>query len=105
MDPYLYKYQSNVINSGELHIEVNVTNVTCEGMAAMRFKAVRPYFSDNDFRLEIDIRLPKMLIYGLYEASGTFLGFHVSSKGMKNISCTIKLNLNAGSRFAIVANA
>ncbi|XP_014485178.1 PREDICTED: uncharacterized protein LOC106749841 [Dinoponera quadriceps] len=86
LDPSFYEYQHMVLDRGDLHAEVTASNVTIEGFEATHFVAVRPHYTDDIFRLEIDVRIPRLFIDGICEAHGSIGSFRMSGKGPFNMT-------------------
>ncbi|XP_011646912.1 uncharacterized protein LOC105433334 [Pogonomyrmex barbatus] len=83
LNPLLYKYGKGIFDSGEIHAEVILINVTVTGLTESRLSDVKTNFLDNDiFRLEIDVHVPKMYINGFVTAIGTLGPFRLKSKGI-----------------------
>ncbi|XP_026826274.1 circadian clock-controlled protein [Ooceraea biroi] len=86
LDPYFTKEQRNVYASGDIHADTTVTDVNTYGLAKTRFLAVRPEYSDDFLKLEIDVEIPKMLIEGNFKAEGGMGAFKLGGEGFFNIS-------------------
>lgn len=71
-------YEANNIRA-----DITVTNVNTYGLAKAQFLAVRPQHSDNYFKLELDVDLPKVLIEGNYKADGSLGTFQIGGEGMQ----------------------
>lgn len=95
MDPLSYEHANFVFDRGEVHGNVNIKNVICEGLKIISFLNIKSHFLDDVFRLEIDIRVPRLFLDGDCEAEGRVGGFRMSGKGMKiNVFVTTKTHLN-----------
>ncbi|XP_014487803.1 PREDICTED: uncharacterized protein LOC106751431 [Dinoponera quadriceps] len=79
--PYFYEYEHETFDSGELHAEVTVSNATIKGYEMIRFMNVRPHFLNEIFRLEINIRISRVLVDGICEAYGNLGPFRIGGKG------------------------
>jgi len=81
LDPIIYEFGKLVFDIDAIHGKIKISNFTCEGLAKTRFAAVKAYFLDNDFRLEIDVQIPKITGCGECDAVGTLGGFRIGGKG------------------------
>ncbi|XP_070156333.1 protein takeout [Polyergus mexicanus] len=86
LDPYFLEYQHTEYETGDLRADVTVKNVNIYGLSKITFLAVRPHHSDNAFRLEVDLELPKMLIEGNFKANGAYGALQIGGEGSFNIS-------------------
>jgi len=64
-----------------MHADVTVMDVNTYGLAKARFLAVRPQYSEDFFKLEVDVELPKMLMEGSFQAEGNMGGFKLGGEG------------------------
>ncbi|KAL6422470.1 hypothetical protein ACFW04_010637 [Cataglyphis niger] len=85
LDPLSYEHGNFVFDRGEVHGNVNMENVICEGLKIIRFSNIKSHFLDDVFRLEIDTQVPRLFIDGDCEAEGRIGGFRMGGKGMKII--------------------
>ncbi|XP_014467226.1 PREDICTED: uncharacterized protein LOC106740565 [Dinoponera quadriceps] len=81
LDPYFLEHEREIIDSGELHAEVTVSNATIKGYEMIRFRDVRPHSLNEIFRLEVNMRISRMLIDGICEAYGNLGPFRIGGKG------------------------
>ncbi|KAL0099263.1 hypothetical protein PUN28_020084 [Cardiocondyla obscurior] len=82
LDPLYYKYGIIVFNSGEINAEVILSDTTATGLSRANFYDVRTHFLDNNFRLEIDVLVPQIIIEGEVKLNGTLGGiFRIADKG------------------------
>lgn len=81
LDPYFLEHQHTEYETGDLRADVTVKNVNIYGLSKITFLAVRPHHSDNAFRLEVDLELPKMLIEGNFKASGAYGALQIGGEG------------------------
>ncbi|RLU21558.1 hypothetical protein DMN91_005931 [Ooceraea biroi] len=66
-----------VLAAADLELHTTVTDVNTYGLAKTRFLAVRPEYSDDFLKLEIDVEIPKMLIEGNFKAEGGMGAFNL----------------------------
>lgn len=83
LDPFFLAEDRIVYETADMRGDVTVKNVNTYGFAKARFLAVRPQYSDNFFKLEVDVELPKMLIEGNYKAEGAVGALQVGGEGMQ----------------------
>lgn len=83
LDPYFTQEERTVYETDDIHADILVTNVNTYGLAKAQFLAVRPQYSDNFFKLELDVDLPKVLIEGNYKASGSVGAFQIGGEGIQ----------------------
>ncbi|XP_032686182.1 uncharacterized protein LOC116850968 [Odontomachus brunneus] len=86
MDPFFYKDARGVIDSGEIHAEIIMSNITIEGLKDLRVVAVSPHFSNDSFRLIVNAYIPKIFVDGICKAKGTLGGFRMGGEGYFNMS-------------------
>ncbi|XP_011879790.1 PREDICTED: circadian clock-controlled protein-like [Vollenhovia emeryi] len=86
LDPYFTEHERTVYETDQLRADITVMNVNTYGLAKAQFLAVRPQHSDNFFKLELDVDMPKMLIEGNYKAEGSLGTFQLGGEGFFNIS-------------------
>ncbi|XP_072763889.1 protein takeout [Anoplolepis gracilipes] len=86
LDPYFLEHQHTVYETGDLRADITVKNVNIYGLAKCHFLAVRPHHSDDFFKLEVDLELPKMLIEGNFKANGAYGALQIGGEGTFNIS-------------------
>ncbi|XP_011171049.1 circadian clock-controlled protein daywake [Solenopsis invicta] len=86
LDPYFTEEERILYEAEDIKLDVTVKNVNTYGLAKIEFLAVRPYYSDNFFKLEFDFALPKALMEGNFKADGTVKAFHMGGEGTFNIS-------------------
>ncbi|CAK9833898.1 Circadian clock-controlled protein daywake [Anthophora retusa] len=86
LDPYYIESQSAEYKNGQLYGKMSASDLRTYGLAKARFLSVRPEMTDDFFRLEIDVEMPKILMDGDYKAEGTFGSFKVGGKGFFNVS-------------------
>ncbi|XP_024873345.1 uncharacterized protein LOC112455564 [Temnothorax curvispinosus] len=84
LDPLFYKYGTAVFNSGLIHAEVILSNITTTGLSKTRFYDVRTHFLDDEFRLEIDAQVPRIFIEGAVKVDGTVGLFRIVGDGYMN---------------------
>ncbi|XP_067214452.1 uncharacterized protein [Linepithema humile] len=60
LDPFTFEFGNVVFDRDAIHGVVNISNFIGEGLSKTRFLAVRPYFDDEVFRLEVDLQTPKL---------------------------------------------
>lgn len=82
LDPYFTDHERTVYETNDVRADITVTNVNTYGLAKAQFLAVRPQHSDNYFKLELDVDLPKVLIEGNYKADGSLGTFQIGGEGM-----------------------
>lgn len=81
LDPYFTAHQRTQYESNEIRADITVKNVNTYGLAKTRFLAVRPQYSGDFFRLEVDTELPKIFIEGEYTAKGSLGTFLIGGEG------------------------
>jgi len=81
LDPFYTKRQRTVYDTGEMHADITVMDVNTYGLAKTRFLAVRPQYSEDFFKIEIDADIPKMLMEGSFKAEGSMGGFQLGGEG------------------------
>ncbi|XP_053972528.1 uncharacterized protein LOC128873183 [Hylaeus volcanicus] len=86
LDPYYTDVYTNEYESGQLRGKLSASDVRTYGLAKARFLSVKPEMSDDFFRLEIDVEMPKIFIDGEYKAEGSLGAFKLGGKGFFNIS-------------------
>ncbi|KAL0099260.1 hypothetical protein PUN28_020084 [Cardiocondyla obscurior] len=87
LDPLYYKYGIIVFNSGEINAEVILSDTTATGLSRANFYDVRTHFLDNNFRLEIDVLVPQIIIEGEVKLNGTLGGiFRIADKAHFNVT-------------------
>ncbi|XP_018049396.1 PREDICTED: circadian clock-controlled protein-like isoform X2 [Atta colombica] len=86
LDPYFTDHERTIYETNDMRADITVTNVNTYGLAKAQFLAVRPQHSDNYFKLEFDVDLPKILIEGNYKADGSLGTFQIGGEGFFNIS-------------------
>ncbi|XP_014470580.1 PREDICTED: circadian clock-controlled protein-like [Dinoponera quadriceps] len=86
LDPYFTEKESTTYETSDIHADITVMNVNTYGLSKAKFLAVRPSYSDDYFKMEVDIDLPKVLIEGNYEAHGSMGSFQIGGEGFFNIS-------------------
>lgn len=86
LDPLFYDYSKAVFNRGQIYGEINVFNITITGIRKTHFLAIRPYIHDDKYRLEIDVEVPRLVIDGDSNATGSLGEIRMGGKGKKIIS-------------------
>lgn len=86
LDPYYVERTKDEFGSNELHGTIETWDVNVYGMKNMRFLAVRPEYTDDFFKLEIDLESPKNLVEGKYKAEGNLASFKIGGQGDFNVS-------------------
>lgn len=86
LDPFFIDHERTVYETTDMRADITITNANVYGLAKTQFKAVRPQYSDNFFKLEMDVDVPKMLIEGNYKADGSVGAFQIGGEGFFNIS-------------------
>ena len=86
LDPYYVDSYSTEYKNGQLRGKLSGTDVRTYGLAKARFLSVQPEMTDDFFRLEIDLELPKLLLDGNYEAEGSLDTFKLGGQGFFNMS-------------------
>lgn len=82
LDPLSYEYGRVVFNSDEeVHGELIVSNITCNGVSKSRFFDIRTYFLNDVFHLEIDKLVPTVFITGDAKLNATINIFKVIEEG------------------------
>lgn len=82
LDPYYVDHHSAEYKSGTMRGKMSATDVRTYGIAKARFLSVKPELSDDFFRLDIDLELPKILIEGDYNADGSVGSFKLGGTGI-----------------------
>lgn len=83
LDPFFVEEDRIIYETSEISGDIIVKNVNTYGFAKTRFLAVRPHYSDNFFKLEVDVDIPKVLIEGNYKAEGVVGALQVGGEGMQ----------------------
>lgn len=86
LDPYYVDHHSAEYNSGSMRGKMSATDIRTYGIAKARFLSVKPELTDDFFRLDIDLDLPKILIEGDYNADGSVGNFKIGGTGSFNVS-------------------
>lgn len=86
LDPYYVDHNVNEFGAGEMHGRIEEWDIYFYGMKNVQFLAVRPEYTDDFFKLEIDLNIPKGLMEGEYEADGHLASFKIGGKGHFNVS-------------------
>nr|XP_012222227.1 PREDICTED: uncharacterized protein LOC105672092 isoform X3 [Linepithema humile] len=86
LDPFTFEFGNVVFDRDAIHGVVNISNFIGEGLSKTRFLAVRPYFDDEVFRLEVDLQTPKLTGSSEISVEGTVHGFRINGKGPFNLS-------------------
>ncbi|XP_066598413.1 circadian clock-controlled protein daywake-like [Prorops nasuta] len=86
LDPFFVKEEETRYNSESLQGKIVAKNVRTYGLAKAKFLSVRPEFTDDFYRLQVDVDLPKLLVEGDYKAEGQLGDFKMGGKGSFNIS-------------------
>lgn len=81
LDPYFTEHQRTVYEANDIHADITVTNVNTYGLAKAKFLAVRPSYSDDFFKLEADVEVPKMLMEGNFKAEGAMGTIQIGGDG------------------------
>lgn len=82
LDPYFTKEQRTIYETGDIQADITVRDVNTYGLAKTRFLAVRPQYSEDFFKVEVDAEIPKMLIEGGFKAEGRMGGFQIGGEGV-----------------------
>lgn len=86
LDPYFIEKERTVYEGSDMTTDITISNVNAYGLAKMNFLAIRTERSDNFFKLEVDMTLPKALIEGNYIAEGSFGAMKFGGNGYFNIT-------------------
>lgn len=86
LDPHFIDYVKNEFGTKEIRADITIANVHTYGLAKAQFLAVRPQHSENYFKLELDVDLPKMFVEGNYKANGSVGSFQIGGEGAFNVS-------------------
>ncbi|XP_011706763.1 PREDICTED: uncharacterized protein LOC105461939, partial [Wasmannia auropunctata] len=86
LDPLVYKNGKIEINSNELRIVQNFSNLIVIGLSQARFSDVRTYFFDDVFRFEMDGQVPILFIEAYIKVNGTINIFKVIDEGHANLT-------------------
>lgn len=86
LDPYYIESHTTEYGNSQINGKVTGSDVRTYGLAKARFLSVKPEMTDDFFRLEIDLELPKILIDGNYDAYGAMDTLKIGGKGFFNIS-------------------
>lgn len=82
LDPYFTDEQRTLYETEDMRADITIKNVNTYGLMKAQFLAVRPQYSDNFFKLELDVDVPKVLIEGNYKAEGVVGAFQIGGEGM-----------------------
>ncbi|KAL6422466.1 hypothetical protein ACFW04_010635 [Cataglyphis niger] len=80
LDPILYKDGRIVLNRSLIYAEGNVINATIFGFALSHFLDVRSHFLDDVFRLEMDMLIPKIIIYSYIDGQSNLFGLRTNGR-------------------------
>lgn len=88
IDPYTqessyFEYRNQQI-TGSLHIK----NSKTYGMSQAQIRDVRAGADDDSFRMDVDVRFPKLIVEGKFKGEGRFNNIKAVSKGYFNITFT-----------------
>ncbi|KAF7992942.1 hypothetical protein HCN44_005723 [Aphidius gifuensis] len=86
LDPFVTEVEHFNFEMGEVTGKMVVKNVQSYGAAKIQFHSIRPYHSENHFRLDIDFTVPKVLVEGDYKAEGSIGTLRHNGKGQFNVS-------------------
>ncbi|XP_035728983.1 circadian clock-controlled protein daywake-like [Vespa mandarinia] len=86
LDPYYDDYEMFEFGSNDIHGKAENSNVYFYGLKNIKFLAVRPEFTDDQFKLEVDWSLPKCYIEGDYKIDANLVNFKIGGKGYFNAS-------------------
>ncbi|KAF7387178.1 hypothetical protein HZH68_012855 [Vespula germanica] len=86
LDPFYNEYGVYEFGSNEVHGKIEGSNIYFYGMNNIKFLAVRPEYTDDQFKLEIDWALPKCFLEGEYNIDANLVNFKLGGKGYFNVS-------------------
>ncbi|XP_015171681.1 PREDICTED: circadian clock-controlled protein-like [Polistes dominula] len=86
LDPFYDKYGEFEFGSNEFHGKIITKDIYYYGFKNMKFLAVRPEYTGDRFKLEVDIEMPKGLAEGNFIVNANLINFKLNGEGPFNVS-------------------
>ncbi|XP_043501877.1 uncharacterized protein LOC122523950 [Polistes fuscatus] len=86
MDPFYDEYGEFEFGSNELHGKIITKDLYFYGFKNFKFLAVRPEYTGDRFKLEIDLTMPKGLAEANFIVNANLISFKLNGKGRFNVS-------------------
>ncbi|KAI4499850.1 hypothetical protein M0802_005106 [Mischocyttarus mexicanus] len=86
LNPYYEKFSVYEIGSKEFRGKVTLKDEYFYGLNNAKFTAVRPEYTDDKFKLEIDFTIPKWFTEADYNVDANLANFKMNGKGHFNAS-------------------
>ncbi|XP_020278639.1 uncharacterized protein LOC109852161 [Pseudomyrmex gracilis] len=86
LDPLFYEHGEHTFDTGVIHAELNITNLTLKGLKNNQLTNVRTHLADDVFRVEIDFNIPKLYMDGYSSIEGRLGPFTLKGKGKFNLT-------------------
>lgn len=67
-------------------IGVTMRNATTKGLTSARITGVRSTVSDSRLSMEVDVKIPQILMEAHYKGAGSVNALRVKSKGYVNVT-------------------
>lgn len=86
IDPFAISNVTFNYKQQNINIRVVARNLTLHGFTSVKIRRSRSTVKPTSMRLEIDVFVPKIKIFGTYKAAGHFNQIQLKSKGRLNIT-------------------
>ncbi|EEB18814.1 protein takeout precursor, putative [Pediculus humanus corporis] len=87
LDPFKLEETLLEYHNGQIHAKFGIRDYSLYGLRDLQYQNVRTYLDDlDDFRLEIDVFIPKIKSDGRYKLQGKFVKSEFGGKGNFNVS-------------------
>ncbi|XP_014607693.1 PREDICTED: circadian clock-controlled protein-like [Polistes canadensis] len=86
LDPFYDEYSLFEFGSNELHGKISTKDIYYYGFKNMKFLAVRPEYTGDRFKLEVDLSMPKGLAEGHFNIDANLVNFKLNGEGQFNVS-------------------
>ncbi|KAK6644818.1 hypothetical protein RUM43_001091 [Polyplax serrata] len=87
IDPFRVEETLLEYHNGQVHTKVGIRDYSFYGLRDLQFQNVRAYLDDpDDFRLDIDVFIPRIKCDGKYKMQGQFIKSEFGGKGIFNVS-------------------
>jgi cytoskeletal protein CcmA (bactofilin family) len=87
LDPLFYERHHAVYDNGDIHTDIDVTDVNVYGMRNMHILLAKTYSIDDIFRLEAEVMYPDIACDGKVKINGSVGPFRLNNAGTKRNVC------------------
>jgi len=87
LDPFFYERHHAIYDNGDIHADIDVTDINVYGMRNMHMLSAKTHSIDDVFRLELEMMFQNITSDGKIKINGSIGPFTLNNAGTKRDLC------------------